>query len=142
VCNLVVWDPCECTECEVAFCDRCFKENINQTKICPKCTVQRSFKKLNKNLKNQLNEYSFKCQSSDCQSKIAYPEMLIHLRECLKPKFKCLIKCESLEIFSCKDKYTSHLRTECSKSRFLCEYCKKSVFSSEKLSHNCKIRLL
>jgi hypothetical protein len=61
ICHNVVWEPKECRHdgCDIMCCGRCIDEWWSLSETCPSCKNTDKFKKLNRNLKNQLQEYKF-----------------------------------------------------------------------------------
>ena len=87
ICEYILIDPAECTECESNICRSCYirlflKSKDESSKKCPYCAKIGSYKaKANKVMRNFLSQILINCPKG-CNQIIKYDNFQSHMRSC------------------------------------------------------------
>ena len=83
ICSCIAWEPMECLQCSAFACAKCIKKwNDEGSNQCPTCNDISGYKKLNRHLKNQMEQLSFKCKINSCTTTFKYSDALEHIKTC------------------------------------------------------------
>lgn len=137
ICYSVVRDPVSCNLCEDLFCSFCLDFCLDKKNKCPHC---RDFpfneRKINKNIKNILNEIAIKCPLF-CGDVLKYKSLEDHLEICSsRPKLYTCNSCSfetKVENNDIKD-VKSH-NEECPNIKFKCPDCNQ-IFNKELINEH------
>jgi len=140
ICYSVVRDPVSCNQCEDLFCFFCMDFCLEKKNKCPHC---RDFpfneRKINKNIKNILNEISIKCPLF-CGEILKYKNLENHLEICTsRPKFyTCNSCCQTIKVENndLKDLKTHY--DECPNIMYKCPDCNNN-FNKEQINKHISV---
>jgi E3 ubiquitin-protein ligase NRDP1 len=86
-CNGVVYNPKECSKCEVLFCQACGEK----LSTCPSCTEVLSLQETSKYALMTYSQLTLRCQNylQGCNQEGLIPETLLHQQNCEYESFTC-----------------------------------------------------
>jgi len=155
ICFSVVRDPISCNFCEDLFCSFCLDICLNKKNRCPHCRGSPFYKrKINKNLKNILNEIDIKCPLF-CNEIFKYKNLEKHLNLCtmLSKIYICNLCSYHVKVEENDLKQVKIHNDECPEILYKCPDCKKNfnkrvinehmTFCEEKLFKclNCSLKI-
>ncbi len=90
ICQYLVWNPQQCSVCEVLICTDCITQNKKHSDTCPKCRNIFNTSKLSRFTTNKLNEIKLNCKG--CNKPYSYENAQRHM-ECNLPELLCVLEC-------------------------------------------------
>lgn len=142
MCSYLNNDSFSCIKCDKIICKKCVKiknsEDESMYLICPKCDS--NLKEISKFKKNMMDSINIKCINQNCNVKILYQSLNLHLQVCPLSKFKCLSQgCDYIDLL---DKIEEHSKI-CKCKLKLCSYCEIPLDKDDFELHenNCDQRL-
>ena len=75
---MLYWNPQECRECGITYCELCLKISLEKEEICPLCKKGAKFEPC-RWLLSRLDALKFKCINLQCSDIIGYKELLNHI---------------------------------------------------------------
>ncbi|CAK65696.1 unnamed protein product (macronuclear) [Paramecium tetraurelia] len=90
ICEQLVWDPNECSQCQNNFCSICINEWLKKKKNCPfECTKRMQLNAPHRILRNQISELQVKCVNKGCPKEMQLQNLESHLKQCEYIETKC-----------------------------------------------------
>ena len=133
VCQNLIWNIVECSECGNFFCQYCAEQTIiNIGSICPLCRAN-PFKIIrSKGLKKFFQGVKLKCINQKCKRLIEYSDYVNHMEKCEFRLYHC--KNEGCTFQDTIDLIKVH-SSECIFRTIQCQYCKKPIKKNELENH-------
>ena len=89
ICNKIFWNPQECGECGIVFCEPCLKRSLIKKESCPKCGKGAEFRSSKSTIRH-LEILLFSCSNYQCTETMGYFDLPNHL--CPYDKLSCEIR--------------------------------------------------
>lgn len=124
ICQKLVWDMIDCSQCGNIFCRNCIYESIKKTtNSCPMCR-QSPFKAIKcMTIQKILTNIQLRCPNCPCQETPFYSDFLAHLEKCQFRTIYCSNEgCNYKNTMNNKDDIISHSK-ECPYRKINCHYC-------------------
>ena len=132
ICLCVVNDPSECNECNQLVCEVCIKGWLKAHRNCPTCRKSYAKRKLNRFVKQDLDQFEFKCEK--CTETFAYKDKQQHWLMC-SLKTNCPFGYCKRKDFTNLEMLKQHWLTECLHIKVTCELCSEET--TRRVAHNC-----
>ena len=78
ICKKIYWNPQECQECGIIYCEPCLKISLEKNNRCPSCRKGAKFGTC-KSLLRRLDALQFKCNNLQCSDIMGYKELPFHI---------------------------------------------------------------
>ena len=156
ICFYILNNPISCSDKKNShsFCKECIDTFLKGNNKCPVCKLTFEYK-INNNLKNELNNLSFKCQfkNEGCDEILFYSDYLDHINNCKynNIKYECNVKKydnTSKEFKECgylgnKKEIENHFKL-CGLAEYKCIICKEKILKvnlEEHVKNQCLFRI-
>ena len=78
ICKKIYWNPQECQECRIVYCEPCLKISLEKDERCPSCREGAKFGACNFLLR-RLDALQFNCNNLPCSDIMGYKELPYHI---------------------------------------------------------------
>ena len=78
ICKKIYWNPQECRNCGIIYCEPCLKISLEKDERCPSCREGAKFEHC-KSLLRRLDALQFKCNNWLCREIMGYKELPYHI---------------------------------------------------------------
>ncbi|CAD8205110.1 unnamed protein product [Paramecium octaurelia] len=90
ICQSLVWDPKECSQCQNYFCSECINNTLKQTKRCPiRCPNKMKLNAPHRLLRTQMYELQVKCVNTGCPKQMQLQNLESHMKQCEYVETRC-----------------------------------------------------
>ena len=78
ICKKIYWNPQECQNCGIVYCEPCLKMSLKKNERCPSCKKGAKFGAC-KSLLRRLDALQFNCNNWQCSDIMGYKELPNHI---------------------------------------------------------------
>ena len=78
ICEKIYWNPQECRECGIVYCEPCLKISLEKNERCPSCKKGAKFGAC-KSLLRRLDALQFNCNKGQCSDLMGYQDLANHV---------------------------------------------------------------
>ncbi|CAD8123432.1 unnamed protein product [Paramecium sonneborni] len=90
ICQELVVDPKECSQCQNLFCSECITSWLQRGKTCPyNCSNQMQLKNPHRIVREAISQIQIRCQNQGCDEKMLLQNLDSHLLQCQYVITKC-----------------------------------------------------
>ncbi|CAD8094446.1 unnamed protein product [Paramecium primaurelia] len=138
ICQELVIDPKECSQCQNLFCSDCITSWLQQKKKCPyNCSDEIQLKNPHRIVKNSISQIEVKCLNKGCDKQMQIQSLDSHLLQCEYVETKCPFpECD----FKDSLKQIKIHQLNCEHRTKNCEKCEGTYKINQE--HDCLIHLL
>ncbi|CAK61783.1 unnamed protein product (macronuclear) [Paramecium tetraurelia] len=138
ICQELVVDPKECSQCQNLFCSECITQWLEKRKSCPyNCSKEIELKNPHRIVKNQISQIEVKCVNKGCDLQMQIQNIDSHLQQCEYQEKQCqFADCDFKDI----QKQIKHHEQICEHRVQNCQKCDATYKVNQE--HDCLVHLL
>lgn len=124
ICQKLVWEMIDCSQCGYIFCRNCINESFNKTaNTCPMCRQSPFQKTKCMTIKKMLNNIQLRCPNYPCKETPFYSDFAMHLKKCKFKPYYCINEgCNYINTMNNQNDIISHSK-QCPYRKINCYFC-------------------